>query len=150
MRLDLKLAFEEGRETKQSFDVFVAPADPPAPLEVAVLDGATRTFPVFRQRGNQGGGGSIDRTVTEGKGNGNGVFEPGEQATIWVKLKQGVDAFDKNNWCRAKVFSDSPWLTEAGDIQEGKQLEWTSAQSRTSLLELSPHTPAAKLSLQVA
>ena len=139
-RLELALVADD-KESKQSIDVLIAPSDPPAPMEVAILDGRTRTFPVFRQRGNQGGGATIERTVTEGKGNGNGVLEPGEQATVWVKLKQGVDAFDKNNWCRAKVFSDSPWLTEIGDIQETKQREWTSAQSRTSLLELSPQVP---------
>lgn len=139
-RLELKLTAED-KDAIQYIDVLIAPSDPPAPLEVAILDGRTSTFPVFRQRGNQGGGASIERTVTEGKGNGNGTFEPGEQATIWVKLKQGVDAFDKNNWCRAKVFSDSPWLAEIGDVQQTKQREWTSAQSRTSLLELSPKIP---------
>lgn len=139
-RLELRLVAED-KESKQDIDVLIAPSDPPAPMEVAILDGRTRTFPVFRQRGNQGGGATIERTVTEGKGNGNGVLEPGEQATVWVKLKQGLDAFDQNNWCRAKVFSDSPWLTEIGDIQETKQREWTSAQSRTSLLELSKNVP---------
>ncbi len=139
-RLELKLTFGS-TEWKDNIDVFVAPSDPPAPLQVAILDGQTATFPVFRQGGNQGGGASIERTVIEGKGNGNGILEPGERATFWVKLKQGVDPFDKNNWCRAKVYTDSAWLTEVGDIQETKQREWTSAQSRTSLLELSSHVP---------
>jgi hypothetical protein len=38
----------------------------------------------------------VTRTVTEGKGNGNGVLEPGEEATIWVRMRQGLDPFDKN------------------------------------------------------
>jgi hypothetical protein len=114
----------------------------PAAAEITVLDGRTHTFPVFRQKGNQGGGGSVQRTVSEGSGNGNGLLEKGEQATIWVKLNQGLDPFDKNNWCRAKVYTDSPWLTEVADIQEDKQLEWTSAQSRTSLVELSSDLPS--------
>ena len=130
-----------GGEWNEYIDVFVAPSDPPAPLEIALLDGKTATFPVFQQQGNQGGGASIERTVNEGKGNGNGILEPGEQATVWVKLKQGLDPFDKNNWCRAKVYAESPWLIEVGDIQETKQREWTGAQSRTSLLELSSNVP---------
>ncbi len=81
------------------------------------------------------------RTVTEGKGNGNGILEPGEEATIWVRMAQGMDPFDKGNWYRAKVRADSPWLEEIGDIQEQKQLEWTSAKERTSLVRLSPSTP---------
>ncbi len=84
----------------------------------------------------------MTRTVTEGAGNGDGVLEPGERATIWLQLSRGLDAADRGNWCRAKVYSDSPWLTEVDDIQEEKQREWTGAQNRTSLIELSKSTPA--------
>ena len=107
-----------------------------------VMDGRTLTLNVFRQRGNQGGGDSIQRQVTEGKGNGNGILEPGEEATIWVKMVQGMDPFDKNNWHRCKIYSDSPWVTEIADIQEEKQREWTGAQERTSLIRLPLETPA--------
>jgi predicted alpha/beta superfamily hydrolase len=141
-RLELKLSADGMKEITQSIDVLIAPDHMPAAAEVAVLDGRTHTFPVFRQKGNQGGGATVQRTVSEGSGNGNGLLEKGEQATIWVKLNQGLDPFDKNNWCRAKVYTDSPWLTEVADIQEGKQLEWTSAQSRTSLVELSSNLPS--------
>ena len=79
----------------------------------------------------------IRREVREGSGNGNGILEPGEEATIWLRLKQGIDPFDKNNWCRAKVYSESPLLEEVGDIQEEKQREWTGAQNRTSVVRLS-------------
>jgi hypothetical protein len=78
---------------------------------------------------------------TNGRGNGNGILEPGEEATIWVKMAQGLDPFDKNNWYRAKVYADSPWLTEVADIQEQKQLEWTGAKERTSLIRLSAQAP---------
>ena len=141
VRLRLKLHFDGG-ETQESFDVLVPPDPLPPPAEVAVLDGRTRTFAVFRQAGNQGGGKSIERTVTEGAGNGNGLLDPGEEATIWLRLPQGLDPFDKNNWCRAKVYTGSSWLTEVADIQEDKQREWTSGQNRTSLVRLSRQVPA--------
>lgn len=140
-RLVLAISFEGG-EVQRSFDVLVAPANMAAAQEVELLDGRTKTFAVFHQTGNQGGGTSIERTVTEGKGNGNGILEPGEEATIWVRRLQGLDPFDKNNWCRAKVYGDSPWLTEVADIQEEKQREWTGAQNRTSLVRLSQEVPA--------
>ena len=98
---------------------------------------------VLRQKGNQGGGTSIERKLTEGKGNGNGVLEPGEEATIWVKMPQGMDPFDKNNWYRAKVYTDSPWVTEIADLEEQKQLEWTSGVERTNVIRLSPGCLAA-------
>jgi hypothetical protein len=121
-------------------DVLVAPSNLAPPLAMAVLDGRTKTFPTFYQ-GVHGGGTSVPRTVTEGKGNRNGELEPGEQATVWVQVRQGLDPFDKGNWCRAKVYSDSPWITEIADLQENKGREWTAAQNRTSLIELNPATP---------
>jgi poly(3-hydroxybutyrate) depolymerase len=122
------------------FDVLVAPSNLAPPLAVAVLDGRTKTFPTFYQ-GVHGGGTSVPRTVTEGNGNGNGELEPGEQATVWVQVAQGLDPFDKGNWCRAKVYSDSPWIKETADLQESKGREWTSAENRTSVIELNPATP---------
>jgi pimeloyl-ACP methyl ester carboxylesterase len=141
-RLRVNLSFDGGRKVVHDFDVLVAPDHLSAPADVAILDGRTRTFSVFRQKGNQGGGQAIERTVSEGKGNGDGRLQPGEQATVWVKLGQGLDPFDKNNWCRTKIYSDSPLLSEIGDIQEEKQREWTGAQNRTSLVQLSPTAPA--------
>ena len=140
-RLQLTLQFNNGQETRQDIDVLIAPANLAAPTETAILDGRSKTFPVFWQKGNQGGGSAAERTVTEGTGNGDGALDPGEQATIWVKLKQGLDPFDKENWCRTKVYTASRWLTEVADIQEPKQREWTSAQNRTSLVTLSADVP---------
>ena len=141
VRLKLDITCEGIPNIAKSFDVLIIPENAPPPMEVMILDGRTATFSVFRQKGNQGGGESISREVTEGKGNGNGVLEPGEEATIWVHLRQGMDPFDKNNWYRAKVYSDSPWVTEIADIEEEKQREWTSAMERTSVIRLSPDTP---------
>ncbi len=140
-RLDFKITYDDWHEAKQTLDVLVAPDHLSEPAEVVVLDGMTKTFPVFRQTGNQGGGARITRTVTEGTGNGNGILERGEQATIWIRLPQGLDPFDKDNWCRAKVYSESPLLTEVADIQEEKQREWTGAQNRTSLVALASDVP---------
>ena len=81
-------------------------------------------------------------SVTEGKGNGNGILEPGEEATFWVRMEQGMDPFDKNTWHRCKVHTDSPWLAETGDIKNPKQREWTSAMERASLMRLLPDVPA--------
>lgn len=140
-RLGLKMIYDGYHEKTAVVDVLIAPEGMPDAGEVEILDGRTRVFPVFRQKGNQGGGQSVERPVAEGKGNGNGILEPGEEATIWLRLKQGLDPFDKNNWCRAKVYVDSPYMEEAADIQEDKQREWTSAQSRTSVVRLEKEVP---------
>jgi hypothetical protein len=141
-RLHLTLTYDGWHGTVSDLDVNVIPEVIAQPAELEILDGRTVNFSVFRQAGNQGGGGAIQREVTEGLGNGNGTLEPGEEATIWVKLAQGMDPFDKNNWYRCKVRSDSPWLEEVVDIQEQKQLEWTSAKNRSSVVRLDPQTPS--------
>jgi predicted alpha/beta superfamily hydrolase len=140
-RLDVHFVYDGWYEADEAVDLLVVPEALPEPQQVEVLDGRTVKFMVFHQAGNQGGGASIEREVTEGSGNGNGVLEPGEEATVWVKLTQGIDPFDKNNWYRCKVYSDSPYVSEVGDIREGKQREWTGAQYRTSLIRLARETP---------
>lgn len=140
-RLKLNMTYDDYHGEEKDIDVMVIPEDIPAPMEVMVLDGRTVTLNVFRQKGNQGGGNSVPREVTEGRGNGNGVLEPGEEATIWVHMHQGMDPFDKNNWYRAKVYTDSPWITVIGDLEEQKQREWTSGMDRTSIIRLAPNTP---------
>jgi enterochelin esterase-like enzyme len=140
-RLQLRLVYDGWYSVTTPLDVLAIPEQIPAAQQVEVLDGRTITFPVFRQKGNQGGGGPVDVTVTEGKGNGNGVLEPGEDATIWVRMEQGMDPFDKNTWHRCRVHSDLAWLVEIGDIRNPKQREWTSAMERASLVRLLPETP---------
>ncbi|MEW5974168.1 MAG: alpha/beta hydrolase-fold protein [Acidobacteriota bacterium] len=141
VRFSLKMTYDGWYETSKDIDVLVIPETLPIPQAVEILDGRSLEFAVFHQKGNQGGGDSIKRKVTEGKGNGNGVLDPGEEATIWVRMAQGMDPFDKNNWYRCKVYSDSAWLQEVEDIQEFKQREWTGARNRSSLVRLLAAAP---------
>lgn len=141
-RIDVSFTYDGWYSRSDRIALMVVPEVLPEPAEVEILDGRTVTLPVFHQAGNQGGGAAIDREITEGTGNGNGRLEPGEEATIWIRISQGLDPFDKNNWHRTKVRTHSQWIEEVGDIQELKQREWTGAQSRTSLIRLSPETPS--------
>jgi pimeloyl-ACP methyl ester carboxylesterase len=128
--------------TTDRFDVLIAPDGAPPPADMAILDGRTHTFNVFRQKGNQGGGAPRQRVVTEGRGDGDGVLEPGEEATVWVRIPQGLDPFDKGNWRRVRVYSDSPWIEESARIEEEKEREFTGAKDLTSVIRLSPRAPA--------
>jgi len=141
-RLQLKMTYDGWHETSEPFDVLIIPEVLPESAAVEILDGRSMTFAVFRQAGNQGGGASVKREVTEGRGNGNGRAEPGEEITVWVRMAQGMDPFDKNNWYRCKVYTDSAWVTEVADIQEEKQREWTGAKERTSRIRIAPEAPA--------
>jgi len=141
-RLEVTLAADGQPPETIPLDVLVIPEQIPPPAEIEILDGRTVTFSVFRQQGNQGGGKAISRTVTEGRGNGDGMLQPGEEATLWVRISQGLDPMDKNNWHRTKVYSESPWLVECQDIQEQKQREWTGVKNRTSVVCLAKEVPA--------
>ncbi len=141
-RLQLQLVYDGWYSVTLPLDVLAVPEVIPRPAEVEILDGRSVRFKVFRQKGNQGGGDPVEVDVTEGKGNANGVLEPGEEATFWVRMEQGIDPFDKNTWHRCKVYSDSPWLVETGDIQNEKQREWTGAMERASLVRLLSKVPA--------
>ena len=82
-RLLVSATYDGWQRMSESVDILIAPDRIPEPEAVEILDGPEATFKVFHQKGNQGGGSSVERTVTEGKGNGNGILEPGEQATVW-------------------------------------------------------------------
>lgn len=135
-RLEAKITYDGWHTSSRNIDIEIAPSVIEEPAAWVILDGRTRTFAVFRQAGNRGGGAIIEREVTEGKGNGNGKLEPGEEATIWVKHRQGLDPFDKGTWHRARVFADSGSVEEVRVIEEEKQREWTGAKERTSVIRL--------------
>ncbi len=122
-------------------DVRVLPTPLTPPEEVVILDGRTHAFEVFRQGGNKGGGRMIERTVTEGCGNGDGIPDPGEEITVWVRILQGLDPFDKNSWHRTKVYSHDPHIVESSDFAEQKGIEWTGVRDHTSAVTISPDYP---------
>jgi pimeloyl-ACP methyl ester carboxylesterase len=141
-RLHLRMVYDGWHEHREEIDVAIIPEGLPRPVAFEVMDGRTLTFPVFRQAGNRGGGSAVEREVTEGRGNGNGVPEPGEEFTLWVRLDQGLDPFDRGNWYRTKIRTESPWVEIIADLEETKQREWTGAMNRTSVLRLRPETPS--------
>lgn len=141
-RLNLRVGWMGWHGRDYRVDVRVLPTPLTEPDSVVVLDGREVTLPLFRQRGNQGGGMIYNRTVREGRGNGNGIAEPGEEVTVWVRTPQGLDPLDKYTWRRARVFTDDPRVTITADIAEQKELEWTSVKDHTSLFLVSPDTPA--------
>ena len=144
-RINVTMSADDHAPQIVPVDVLVIPSKLPSPAKIEILDGRTVAFSAFRQKGNQGGGEPIERIVTEGTGNGDGVLQPGEEATIWVRIPQGLDPKDQNNWHRTKVYSESPWIVEVQDIQEQKQREWTGAKDRTSVVRMLKTTPVGSV-----
>ncbi|MBW7996374.1 MAG: esterase family protein [Candidatus Glassbacteria bacterium] len=143
-RLNLHIRYAGWYGADKRIDVRVLPSPLETPDSVLVLDGRSATLDIFRQAGNQGGGFVRQRTVTEGTGNGNGVAEPGEEVTLWVRTVQGLDPLDKKTWHRVKVYSYDPYVTVTQDIAEQKGLEWTSVKDHTSAIMISPGCPGGR------
>ncbi len=143
-RLNLHLRYDGWHGEDRRIDVRVLPTPLATPDSVVVLDGRTATFDVFRQGGNQGGGFIRQRTVSEVQGNGNGIAEPGEEVTIWVRTVQGLDPLDKHSWHRTKIYSADPHLGALRDIAESKEREWTSVKDHTSAVMISPRCPPGR------
>ena len=143
-RLNLRIGYNGWHSESRRIDVRVLPTPLTTPDSVVVLDGRTATFDVFRQGGNSGGGFVRQKTVTEGTGNANGIAEPGEEITIWVRTAQGLDPMDKNTWHRTKIYSYDPVIAVTQDIAESKELEWTSVKDHTSAVEIAGSCPAGK------
>lgn len=141
-RLNLHVTWKGWYGQDYRIDVRVLPTPLTEPDSLIVFDGRKLSLPVFRQRGNQGGGSAYEAAVEEGRGDGDGVAEPGEEVTIWVRTPQGLDPLDKNTWHRTKVLSCGEGVTVAGDIAQAKEREWTSSQDHTSSLLISRSCPA--------
>jgi hypothetical protein len=63
-----------------------------------VFDGRSEQLQVYRYDW-----GDWDRkvrleTISEGRGNGNGVAEPGEVFSVWIRIPEGEDPGDRNTW----------------------------------------------------
>ncbi|OGG00328.1 MAG: hypothetical protein A3F83_08105 [Candidatus Glassbacteria bacterium RIFCSPLOWO2_12_FULL_58_11] len=140
-RLELNVTYIDWHGHQEYFDVDVLPTPLAEPDSLQILDGRSVSLPVFRQKGNQGGGFIRQRTVTEGKGNGDGAAAPGEELTLWVRTPQGLDPFDKYSWHRTKVYTDDPYMTITADIADPKGLEWTSSLNHSSSFQIAPDCP---------
>ncbi len=143
-RLELTVSYAGWKSRTYRIDVQVLPTPLPEAAELLVFDGRRQELPVFRQKGNQGGGFIYQRAVEEGTGNGNGRIDPGEEVTLWVKIPQGLDPLDKGTWRRAWVFGEDSSLVAREDLAEQKELEWTGVRDHTSLIRISPNCPLGR------
>ncbi len=77
--------------------------------DVLILDGRTvEEVPIYIQGPNE----IRYKTITGGRGNGNGVLEAGEEALIYIKLPQGMGPNDVNTYHRSQLLNvrDYPYL----------------------------------------
>jgi len=143
-RMYLAIGYRGWYSKTRSLDLRILPTPLAEPPEVAIIDGGTLTFTIFRQAGNQGGGSMREREVTEGSGDGDGIAEPGEEISIWVRIRQGFDPIDKNSWHRTKIFTDDACIDSFNDVAEIKGREFTGVRDHTSTVRIAPDCPPGR------
>jgi hypothetical protein len=66
---------------------------------VKVFDGRSETLQIYRYNWGDWDNRVRKETITEGRGNGNGVAEPGETFSVWIRVPGGGgDPVDLNTW----------------------------------------------------
>ena len=101
--LTLEIKADDGVASTQHLMVFPIPLSPflTDEADLAVLDGRSLTVPIY----NNGDYTITEKTIQGGKGNGNGIMEPGEQVLLYVRLPAGLGSKDINTFHPAYVLN---------------------------------------------
>ena len=88
----------------QNIVFFTAPVSPYVAVDdVIILDGRSQSsVPVF----DQGTDSVRYISISGGTGNGNGLFEKGEEVLVYIKLEQGLSPNDKNTFHKTYLIGD--------------------------------------------
>ncbi|KPL15606.1 MAG: hypothetical protein AMS26_07280 [Bacteroides sp. SM23_62] len=63
-----------------------------------IFDGRSEQLPVYRYDWGDWNNRVRLETISEGLGNGNGVAEPGETFSVWIRIPEGEDPVDLDTW----------------------------------------------------
>jgi len=139
-RIDLEITYESVRET-QNVLIYPAPESPiiTDPMDILILDGATRTFPSYNQEARA----VYDKTVTAGTGNGNGVLDPGEEALVYIRLPRGLGEADVHTWHPAYLLNPDAYACirhRTLFIAREREASWSGAAGMQSAIKVDPST----------
>ncbi|NND08746.1 MAG: hypothetical protein HKN87_20420 [Saprospiraceae bacterium] len=70
----------------------------PRENKIQAFDGKSKELPVFSYAWNEWDEPLRVQTITEGKGNGNGIVETGDTFSLWIQLPEGFDDRDVLTW----------------------------------------------------
>jgi hypothetical protein len=114
--------------------------------DLIILDGSVRTMKYYNNQAHK----DTLLTISGGSGNGNSIPEPGETIVLWVRLRQGLGAADKNTYHPALLVNkyDVPQFSTSKLKYNIKGAEWSGAANIQSEIKIDPVTPpGTKLNL---
>ena len=65
---------------------------------IMIFDGRSEQLPVYRYNWGDWDERVRHETISEGHGNGNGIAEPGEIFSVWIRIPSGEAPEDKDTW----------------------------------------------------
>ncbi len=111
--------------------------------DLLILDGGEASdIAVFQQGPNE----IVHRTLTGGEGNGNGVWEPGETALVYIQLDQGMAPGDHHTFHRCYLINaiQNPYVG-INTLDYQKKTNQAGATSVATPLSLSSDCPKNQL-----
>lgn len=107
--------------------------------DMIVLDGRTVSdVPIYRQGPNI----IQNQEISGGTGNGNGVFEPGEKALVYVRLPRGMGPNDINTFHRTCLINyfDEPYI-RVEQLSYEEKLDQAASTSVATVLSFLKNAP---------
>jgi hypothetical protein len=114
---------------------------------IMVFDGRSERLPVYQYDWGDWGRRVRFETISEGRGNGNGMAEPGETFSIWIRIPEGEDPEDLDTWhpivplggpasMEIRVENVNEYLWSTGRALQSAQMRLPCADSRNGLITL--------------
>ncbi len=134
--LTLEIQVDGHTVATQQVMVFPIPVTPHLTdkSDLAVLDGRTLKVPIYDNAKYTIG----EQSIEGGRGNGNGIIEPGEQVLLYVRLRQGLGQIDVNTFHPAYVLNpeDCPLIdvTAVRPNGKGAEMGYSDAANLQSIL----------------
>lgn len=131
----------DGVETETQHKVFfVIPESPYVDAsELIILDGRSlNDIPIYGQGPNV----VQQQTISGGKGNGNGLLEPGEEGLLYLPLPMGMGSNDINTYHRTYMINhlDDPYIS-VKNLDYEEKLNQAGATSISTILSISKDSP---------
>ncbi len=139
--IDIEISMDGIPRDTHRIMFFPIPVSPQIALEdVLILDGReVENVAIYQQGPNV----IESKTIGGGRGNGNGVFEKGEDVLVYVRLDKGMGPNDIGTYHRTYLISalDDPFV-DVNELDYKVKSRQAGATSIASLISLSAETPS--------
>ncbi len=138
--LQIRVSAENMKADTRKFVFFAIPPSPYVhPGDIIILDGRKVSNVRIYDQANDT---IVHQTLEGGKGNGNGIPEPGEEVLVFLHLAQGLAPGDTNTFHKTYLIGDNkdPYIS-VNHLRYDEKIGQAGATSISSLITISDQTP---------